>query len=187
MYDPFAGGLKKLIGEFYVTGGFLRKELAGMPNDDCDIDVISVMHEPMAAALRIQMPSQIRQGAFGSTAVRFEDRTYNFMPMQGSIYGTLDTFDFVCCQVARTDGATYGVLSRGHAINHIRDRVLKPTPYLLHADKKLAKRSWARLGKLLNEGYSIAPDDLKAMCESWTRLMFPNGGDSDNEDAAVEF
>jgi len=177
MYDPHGSGLKEIIGEFYITGGFLRKKLMNSSNEDCDIDIISTVHEPYYAAAMVAKAtnSEVKNGGFGSKVFDFGGRKYNILPLSGSLMKTLGEFDFTCCQVAMcSDGK---LIVQGNAEQHIEDKRLVPTQFLRNTtDKKLAVRSWARMGKLIDEGFIINMTDLKDLCFSWRALMLPGWG-----------
>lgn len=173
------GKLKSIIGDFYIVGGFCRRSLSGVENESCDIDIVSSLHEPQSIA---DMSKCVNwRGGMKSVNFKMNGRKINVLPMIGSLHGTLMKFDFTCCQVAfDCNGKT--VMSAGDAIKHIDTKSLVPTDHLLKSvDQDLLNRSWARMAKLIREGYDISKENLLAMTDNWAKVVIPwcDGGASE--------
>lgn len=173
------GKLKSIIGDFYIVGGFCRRSLSGVENKSCDIDIVSPINDPQTVA---DMSKCVNwRGGMNSVNFRMDGRKINVLPMIGSLHGTLMKFDFTCCQVAfDCDGKT--VMSANHAVDHIETKSLVPTDFLLNSnDRDLLNRSWARMAKLIREGYEISKDSLLAMTDNWAKVVIPWCGDGASE------
>lgn len=181
--------LKDIIGDFYVVGGVVRRKLAGIPYDECDIDIVSPVHEPYVVAGLVHEPYVVAgltgehswNGGMGSKNFWFDGRKINVLPMKNGLAGTLKEFDFTCCQVA-FDTNMELVCTVGESVLHINTRRLVPTEFLLKSkDKDLLNRSWCRMAKLTREGFKMSEDDLLALCDHWMGEVVPylNGGQSE--------
>lgn len=157
-FPEAATALRRHAGDFAIVGGWLRREIGGVDNTTCDIDIIPLEGFAIPASFKT------RRSRSGSKYFTFESRQFNVLT-----YKHIDDFDFRCCQVAIN--AEGEVRECDGAIADIEAKRLVASDFTLRTATKELTRLWPRIAKFIGEGYSMRDEDLAAICSRWADVF----------------